>query len=49
MLRRGILTFAAVLHLFLLDQIVKAFWCLTRLWSDKWIKRVGVEKHIEED
>lgn len=32
-----------------LDQIVKAFWCLTRLWSDKWIKRVGVEKHIEED
>ena len=30
-----------------LDQIVKAFWCLTRLWSDKWIKRVGVEKHAE--
>ena len=31
-----------------LDQIVKAFWCLTRLWSDKWIKRVGVEQKIED-
>ena len=29
-----------------LDQIVKAFWCLTRLWSGKWIKRVGVEKDL---
>ena len=31
-----------------LDQIVKAFWCITRLWSDKWIKRVGVEKQAEK-
>ena len=31
-----------------LDQIVKAFWCITRLWSEKWIKRVGVEKHAEK-
>ncbi|MBR5731674.1 MAG: MATE family efflux transporter [Firmicutes bacterium] len=31
-----------------LDQIVKAFWCLTRLWSGKWIKRVGVEKDLPE-
>ena len=31
-----------------LDQIVKAFWCLGRLWSGKWIKKVGVEQKIEE-
>ena len=30
------------------DQVLKAVWCVIRLRSGKWIKKIRTEKEIEE-